>query len=505
MATLLDRFFMSSSIALPPATPMLPAEGPTVLLADATAQRAKTKLGPLSSPGVVSYGGFLYHPKERDRAWATQQSRDDVIIEMSNNPIIGGVLRQIAMFIRQVEWYLEPANDSVAAREAVDFFQENLDGMDNLWPGETMPQILTFLAWGWSALEIIYKQRPDGRIGWSEWRLIPQETRWKWFFDSRGKVTDLVQLDPQTFEEVPIPIERIIHIRDTARNNSPEGFTLLRIAYDAYFYRSGFQQLEGTLFERYGGVQVARLPGDDISGKTEAYEEIKRIVTTLGINAQTGLVLASDRDPSTNEFYQDFQIVAPASGATVPSADPIINRYANEIVGVFGAAVTRTGQDGSGSYALADVQSEVFQRNMIAYLDLIGDNISSQAFPRLAAMPYTDIPPELIPTLKHRDIDKVKLPALGAYLVSLAQAGVLQDSAELRSYVHTEAFLPVDPVEDIQAEMDKEEREAKAAEAAAVKSQSATSPEFAARTGGQPAGTPSAEKVDKATASPPKN
>lgn len=420
-------------------------------------------LAPLSSPGVVAYSGFLQFPKEKDRAWSSQNARDETIIEMSNNPIIGGVLRQISMFIRQVEWELEAADASAEAIEIRDFYQSQLDDMKNLWPGETMPQLLTFLVWGWCALEIIYKQLPDGRIGWKEWRLIPQETRWGWSFNEFGEATELLQLDPQTFNEVKIPLERCLHIRDTARNNSPEGFTLLRIAYDAYFYRSGFQQLEGSLFERYGGVQVARLPGAEIDENTESYQEIKRIVTTLGINAQSGLVLASDRDPATNEYYQDFKIESPASGATVPSADPIINRYANEIVGVFGAAVTRTGQDGSGSYALADVQSEVFQRNMEAYLDLIGDNIQNQAFPRLAAMPYNNFPEKLIPKLKHGKLDKVKLGDLGAYLVSLAQAGVIQDSPQLRSYVHTQASIPVPPEDEIKKLMDEEAKKAEQA------------------------------------------
>lgn len=459
MVSLISKLLSSASATplggpLPP-SPLLSSRA--IELAGGEGKRG-ARLGALSSPGVVSYGGFLHYPHEKDRAWSTQFARDDTIIEMSNNPIIGGVLRQIAMFIRQVEWTLEPANASPAAVEIRDFYQAQLDEMRNLWPGETMPQILTFLTWGWSALEIIYRPLPDGRIGWKEWRLIPQETRWGWIFDEHGDATHLIQLDPQTYQEVRVPLSRCLHIRDTARNNSPEGFTLLRIAYDAYFYRSGFQQLEGTLFERYGGVQVARLPGDDITANTEAYQEIKRIVTTLGINSQTGLVLASDRDPSTNEFYQDFHIESPASGATVPSADPIINRYANEIVGVFGAAVTRTGQDGSGSYALADVQSEVFQRNMEAYLDLMGDNIQTQAFPRLAEMPYNRFPLDLLPTLKHGKLDKIKLAELGAFLVSLAQAGIIHDSPELRVFTHEKASLPTPPISEIKREMDEQRK-----------------------------------------------
>lgn len=457
MVSIVDKLVRSASMSpmvQSPKSPVTRTSDQIIL-----AEKAPKKLGPLGSSGVVSYGGFLHYPTERDRAWDSQSARDLTIIEMSNNPIIGGVLRQIAMFIRKIEWHLEPANDSDEAKEVAKFYQEQLDGMKNLWPGETMPQFLTFLNWGWACLEIIYKPLPDGRIGWDQWRIIPQETRWRWDINEYGEATALIQLDPQTYKELPIPLTKCIHVRDTARNNSPEGFTLLRIAYDAYFYRSGFQQLEGTLFERYGGIQVARLPGSDITDKTDAYNELKNIVTTLGINSQTGLILASDRDPETNEYYQDFRIEAPASGATVPSADPIINRYANEIVGVFGAAITRTGQDGSGSYALADIQSEVFQRNMEAYLDLIADNVNTQAFPRLAEMPYNDIPQELIPTLKHGKLDQISLKDLGTFIVSLAQAGVVEDSPELRTFMHEKASIPTPPIDEMRKAFEERKKQ----------------------------------------------
>ena len=455
MASLKNRLF--SAFSPTPLGGDLPLPPNVISLADRT-KKSESRLGALAGPGTVAYSGFLHYPTEKDAAWSSQFARDETILEMSNNPIIGGVLRQIAMFIRQVEWTVEDADDSDEAKKISEFYKKQLDGMRNLWPGETTPQALTFLTWGWSALEIIYKRTDDGRIGWDEWRLIPQETRWGWRFDGNENPTHLVQLNPQDNREIPIPLTKCIHIRDTSRNNSPEGFTLLRIAYDAYFYRSGFQQLEGTLFERFGGVQVARLPANDIDLETEAYRDLKQIVTTLGINAQTGLVLSSDRDPATGEFYQDFEIEAPASGATVPSADPIITRYANEMVGVFGAAVTRTGQDGSGSYALADVQSNIFLRNMASYLDLIGDSIQNQAFIRLAQMPYNNFPLDKIPKLKHGRLDQPSLAELGAYLVALAQAGVIHDSPELRIYTHNRAAIPVPTSDVIQEEMDEQEK-----------------------------------------------
>lgn len=443
------------TVAIPPP----PRPVAAVTLAEPTPRRAG--LAPLSAPGTVKFAGLLYNPTEKERVWQDQRARDEILIEMGSDPIIGGVLRQIAMFIRRVPWYVDPADDSDEAKQVAEFYQDCLSSMRGLWPGDTMARMLTFLQWGWSACEVVYTRRDDGKIGWKYWRLIPQETRWGWRFDDEGEATHLIQLDPESFKEIEVPLSRTIHLRDATRNNSPEGFSPLRIAYQAYAFRLGFQQLEGSLFERFGGVQVARLPEKDIENNTSAYQEMQRIVTTLGINSQTGLVLSSKRDDA-GEFFQDFEIVAPPAGATVPSADPIINRYANELVGVFGANLTRTGQDGTGSYALADVQSGMFQQNMAAYLDLIGDEITSQEFPRLAV--YNSIRPELVPKLRHGDIEDADLERLGAYIEKLSGAELLERTPELRFHVHDEAGLPVPSIDELR-ELE-EERKAEEEQAA---------------------------------------
>lgn len=413
---------------------------------------------PIAHSGIASYGGVLAYPQERDQAWQPPR-RDETILAMSNHPVLGGVLMAIEMFVRRVGWYVEPADESTEAQTVADFYQDCLDTMTGFWPGETMAQILTYLPWGWAALELLYRQRDDGRIGWDRWRLIPQFTRYGWEFNERDEPTTLLQsnwIDQTRDKLVRVPLDRCLLIRYASRDNNPEGYTPLRAAWDAYYYQTQFRQLEGILFERFGGLQVARIPGADIQARNETYTEMQRIVTTLGVNAQTGLVLASDRDPE-GEYYQTFEIVSPQGGATVPSADPIVRRYAQEMVGVFLANVTRTGQDGTGSYALADVHSGLFQQGIAAHLDTIGDAITTQAFRRLGELNAID--PDLVPSLKHGDIKDADLAALGAYLEKLNGAAVLEDTPELRVFLHEEAGLPVPTVDEIRARQEEEERE----------------------------------------------
>lgn len=434
-----------------------------------TANLAALSSTPIAHSGIASYGGVLHYPEERDAAWQPPQ-RDQTIMAMMNHPVIGGVLMAIEMFVRRVPWYVDPVDDSEEAKDVADFYQDCLDELRGVWPGETMARILTYLGWGWSAHEVVYKQRDDGRIGWEQWRLIPQHTRYGWEFDERDEPITLLQsnyVDRTKPALIRVPLDRCLVFRYASRDNTPEGFTPLRLAWDAYYYQTSFRTLEGILFERFGGLQVARIPGADIAAKNDTYREMQRIVTTLGVNAQTGLVLASDRDPSTNEFYQDFQIVSPESGATVPSADPIIRRYAQEMVGVFLANVVRTGQDGTGSYALADVHSGLFQQGIAAHLDTIADAINTQTFGRLAEL--NAIPDEMVPSLKHGDIEDADLAALGAYLEKLSGANMLEDTPELRVHLHEEAGLPVPTVDEIRERQEEEARQAQLAQRDALR------------------------------------
>jgi hypothetical protein len=73
-------------------------------------------------------------------------------------------------------------------------------------------------------------------------------------------------------------------------------------------------------------------------------------------------------------------------------------------------------------------------------------------------MPYNDFPENLLPRLKPGKLDKIQLDTLGAFLVSLAQSGVIHDSPELREYVHSQASIPVPSKEDIKKEMDRQAR-----------------------------------------------
>ena len=79
--------------------------------------------------------------------------------EMSeNDDIVGAILFAIEMLIRQATWDIQPGGDSAKDKEAAEFVRSCMDDMSDTWT-DTIAEILSFLTFGWSAHEIVYKRR----------------------------------------------------------------------------------------------------------------------------------------------------------------------------------------------------------------------------------------------------------------------------------------------------------------------------------------------------------
>ena len=420
-----------------------------------------TQLRAIGRPGTVHSGGRLRHD-DIERSWRGTE-RDKTILRMQHDPVIGAILHGIEMLVRGVDWTVEAADDSEPAKAIATFVEECLEDMHGFWPGDTLSAMLSYIPWGWAVQEIVYKRRngpdaadpahrsryDDGRIGWRAWSVRPQSTREGWQFDDAGEPTALLQRDPQDGRIYTIPLDRCLHLVYTSKTNSPEGWTPLRPAYNAWYFKTNIQQIEAIGIERdLAGLPVAYYPAE--WGETDQRRAaLMDIVTGIRNDEQAGIVLQSVFDENGNREL-DITLLS-TGGARSFNTDTIVRRYANELVTVFLANVMRTGQDGIGALALSETQSGLFQQAISAHLDIIGDAINTQAIPALVRL--NGIDPALTPQIRHGRLDSADLTVFGQFLTQLATTGLLLDTPELREYVHQLAGLPVGSLPD-QAEID---------------------------------------------------
>ena len=183
--------------------------------------------------GQRRYGGIIYEEFLQEL-----QGRKGIEAyrEMSDNDdVIGAILYAIEMLVRQTTWTVEPGGSTPADREAAEFVQSCMDDMQSTWV-DTVSEILSFLTYGWSFHEIVYKRRmgntrdirtrskfSDGLIGWAKLPVRAQETLYQWEYDDADNLVGMTQMPPPDFGLFTIPLSKGMLFRTRSRKDNPEG------------------------------------------------------------------------------------------------------------------------------------------------------------------------------------------------------------------------------------------------------------------------------------------
>lgn len=86
-----------------------------------------------------------------------------------NDDMIGASLFAIEMLIRQVSWNVEPSGNSPKDEECGNFILSCMQDLEIPWT-DFISEVLSFLTYGWSWHEIVYKRRQgqQGKLGRSK-------------------------------------------------------------------------------------------------------------------------------------------------------------------------------------------------------------------------------------------------------------------------------------------------------------------------------------------------
>jgi hypothetical protein len=419
-----------------------------------------SEIGTSGMVGLAGYPREEFLPKlEGTKATEVYREMDD------NDPVVGGVMFVVEYLLRQIEWFTAPNEDNPASEEHVDFVESCFGDMSFTWE-DTLSAIVSFLPQGWSWFEEVYKKRvgptqknpqfrskhTDGRIGWRKFAFRPQWTRLKWQFDNDGGIQALVQSDPQTFQEHPIPIDKSLLFRTTAARGGPEGRSILRRAYRPYYFKKNIEEIEAIGIERdLAGMPImytpARLHAPTASAADKAaMEEMKRQIRNIRSNEQLGMIIPQQFDEHRNPLYK-FELASTGS-RRVQDTDKVIGRYDQRISMVALADFILLGHEAVGSKALSVSKVGVFETALTSFADVIADVINRFANPRL--MELNGINPVDSPELRHGPVSQIDFEMLVGALERLAKAGApLFPNLPLLKHLFGMANLPDEILEEL--------------------------------------------------------
>lgn len=400
--------------------------------------------------GQRRYGGIFY---EEFLSELRGRKGAEVFTEMSNNDeTIGAILFAIEMLVRQASWNVEPGGSTAKDREAAEFVKSCMDDMQQTWI-DTISEILSFLTYGWSFHEIVYKRRmgrtkdnrtsskyDDGLIGWMKLPIRSQETLYQWEYDDQDNLIGMTQMPPPDFGLITIPMNKAMLFRTRSRKDNPEGRSILRTAYRSWYFKRRIQEIEGIGIERdLAGLPVITTPeGMDIWDKDD--EDMNAIRT--GLEAMVKNIRRDSTEGLVLPFGYAFELTS-TGGSRQFDTNSIIARYDTKISQTVLADFIQLGHESVGSFALSSDKTNLFSMAICAFLDIICQTFNSQGIPALIDINgdhfagVTDYP-----RLTHGDIEDVDLATVATFIKDMTSIGVIIPDESLEDYVRQLGKLP---------------------------------------------------------------
>lgn len=400
--------------------------------------------------GQRRYGGIFY---EEFLSELRGRKGAEVFTEMSNNDeTIGAILFAIEMLVRQASWNVEPGGSTAKDRETAEFVKSCMDDMQQTWI-DTISEILSFLTYGWSFHEIVYKRRmgrtkdnrtsskyDDGLIGWMKLPIRSQETLYQWEYDDQDNLIGMTQMPPPDFGLITIPMNKAMLFRTRSRKDNPEGRSILRTAYRSWYFKRRIQEIEGIGIERdLAGLPVITTPeGMDIWDKDD--EDMNAI--RAGLEAMVKNIRRDSTEGLVLPFGYTFELTS-TGGSRQFDTNSIIARYDTKISQTVLADFIQLGHESVGSFALSSDKTNLFSMAICAFLDIICQTFNSQGIPALIDINgdhfagVTDYP-----RLTHGDIEDVDLATMATFIKDMTSIGVIIPDESLEDYVRQLGKLP---------------------------------------------------------------
>lgn len=399
--------------------------------------------------GQKRYSGIFYEEFLRD---LRGKKGIETYKEMSeNDDIIGAILFSIEMLMRQTQWTVQAAGETTKDKRAAEFVQECMFDMQDTWT-DTISEILSFLTYGWSYHEIVYKRRmgrtrnqdtrskyKDGLIGWKKLPIRAQETLYEWEYDEKDNLIALTQMPPPNLALYTIPVEKALHFRTKSRKGNPEGKSILRNAYRSWYFKKKIQEFEGIGIER----DLAGLPlliaaeGEDIwEDSQEARDNLLRL------QEMVRMVRRDEKEGIVLPYGYEFKLLN-SGGNRQFDTNKIIDRYDTRIAMTVLADFIILGHQQVGSFALSSDKTKLFSVAIGAYLDIITETFNSQGIPALIDMneSYFDSITDY-PRLVHGDVEHEDITKVAQYVKEMTGIGILVPDEALEDHMRQLASLP---------------------------------------------------------------
>lgn len=352
----------------------------------------------------------------------------------------GALLAAIEMILRSVDFKVEAAEGDLD-RYYADFMEEQMTGMDYTWD-EVLAEILTFLAYGFSVMEMVFRYREDGLIETAKLAPRAQETVWEWDIDEHGDIRGCYQWPPYGGQRVYIPADNMLLFRTKLEKGNPEGKSILRNGYKNYHYIKNIMMLEAIGIERdLAGLPCVKVPAAVFETENSAilarYEAIARDIKK---NSQGGIVIPStpyqdNEGKPTNMPQYEVSLLA-SSGNKSIDTNKVILRHQMDMMRTVLADFIMLGSGDKGSFALSKDKSSLFLKSITGYVSIICSTLDKWID---TLWELNSFPDDMKPKITHGRIESINLEELGGFMRNI---GMMVQDKETENFIREITGLP---------------------------------------------------------------
>lgn len=420
-----------------------------------------SKLDEVGVTGLVHYGWNVYEEWHKQlqgiRGVRAYREMGD------NDSTVGASFGAIESMVRLVKWFPEVA-DHPRGQEAADFLQSVIDDMSHTWHDFTGEAVVGQLTFGWSMFEKVYKYRKgpgadpktrskhtDGKMGFRKLAPRAQETLDGWEFDEDGGIFGMYQRAAPAFQRVFLPISKCVLFRPRSIKNNPEGRSLLRNAYRAWFFVKRLEELEAIGIERdLVGLPKMELPAGwfDKSASPDKKAAVAAYAQTMAQvrrNEHEGLTLPSETLPDGKASGFKFSLVNSGGTRAIPVGEAV-ERHRAEMAQVMLTQFIFLGMNGRGTQALSESLVSLFSVSLSVVLDTFEETFQRYGVDEL--MELNGYPIECWPKWRHGDVEKKDVRPMAESLLKLVDGGLVTPDDTLEDYLRNEMRLPDKPDPD---------------------------------------------------------
>lgn len=395
----------------------------------------------LGTTGVRHYGGELYS-NERDPRLSGVNKYLLFSEMMANTAIVGAGIRYFLNLLAKARWRVEASDpsDPVSVERAA-WFKTQLTNLETPWP-RVVKRAAMYKFYGFSIQEwTVGKDEATGYLTLRDVSPRPQATIYKWDIDSHGKVRGVIQRDPLTFTDIPLPRHKLLYVVDDALDTQPDGLGLLRHVVKAANRLQRLEDLEAMGYETdLRGIPLIQAPlallNELVEKKVITEEAASALLTPLEQFASNHI-----RAHNTGLLYDSSPYTSADEAATPVANTPqwaisllrggnqglievstAIKRINFEIARTLGVEALMLGSDGRGSFALSRDKTITFTLVVDGTLSEIAESVHDDiATPlwRMNGWDLSTLPVFRTDVIQFRDIESV-----ANTLYRLAQAGV---------------------------------------------------------------------------------